>query len=286
MMTPRLKLPGFHDILTQCRSDGFMGGVGLFIKDSINFKVRHDLSVFIPHVHESLFIEIISTSVKISIVGIVYRPNTPPRVNADIFSTHLFDTMDIINSERKTSIIMGDFNIDLLKYGIHRKTNDYIDNVFSRGVVPLIHKPTRLIPPTATLIDHIYTNDNRDTNRCSSGVILMDIADHLGTFHLVKNIAKFKQLLSQLNCDNTMDIECPNNAFNAFMTLYKDAFESTFPLKSIKQNRKYITRKPWVTAGLFVSSRTKIKLLKNKLKEPSLYNIERYKTYINIYITN
>ena len=44
---PRLKLPGFHDILTQCRSDGFRGEVGLFIQD---FKVRHDLSVFIPHV--------------------------------------------------------------------------------------------------------------------------------------------------------------------------------------------------------------------------------------------
>ena len=28
--------------------------------------------------------------------------------------------------------------------------------------------------------------------------------------------------------------------------------------------------------------RTKTKLLKNKLKKPSLYNIELYKTYINI----
>jgi len=33
-----------------------------------------------------------------------------------------------------------------------------------------------------------------------------------------------------------MEIECPNNAFNAFMILYKDAFESAFPLNSIKQN--------------------------------------------------
>jgi len=49
------------------------------------------------------------------------------------------------------------------------------------------------------------------------------------------NLAKFKQLLSQLNIDNIMEIECPNNYFIAFMTLYKDSFESAFPLKSIKQ---------------------------------------------------
>jgi len=40
---------------------------------------------------------------------------------------------------------------------------------------------------------------------------------------------------------------CPNNAFNGFMRLYKDALESAFPLKSIEPNRKYITRDPRVT---------------------------------------
>ena len=181
--------------------------------------------------------------------------------------------MDIINSKLRTS----DINIDLLKYAIHMTTNDNIYNIFSPGFVPLIHKPFKLIPPTATLINHIYTSDI-STNRCSSGIIITDIAYNLGTFHLVKNKkhnssqlsdmrrifsetnpCKFKQLLYQLNFDNIMEIECPNNAFNPFMTLYKDAFESAFPIQSIKSNRKYITREPWVTPGLLVSLRTKIK---------------------------
>ena len=79
-----------------------------------------------------------------------------------------------------------------------------------------------------------------------------------------------------------MKIGCPNNVFYAFTTLYKDVFESVFPCKSNKQNRKYITREPWETPGLLVSSRTKTKLFKNKWKTPSLYNMEQYKTYINI----
>ena len=35
-----------------------MGWVGLFIKESINYKIRDDLSDFLPHVFESLFVEI------------------------------------------------------------------------------------------------------------------------------------------------------------------------------------------------------------------------------------
>jgi len=161
--------------------------------------------------------------------------------------------MGIRNSEHKTSVIMGDFNIELLKHGIHRKTNGYIDNVFSLGFVPLIHKPTILIPSTATLIV-IYTNDIRDTSRCSSGIIITDIADHLGTFHLIKNkkhkssqssdmrrifsetnLAKFKQLLSELNFDNVMEIESLNNAFNAFMTLYRMPLSLHFPSNQLSK---------------------------------------------------
>ena len=86
------------------------------------------------------------------------------------------------------------------------KINDCINNVFPRGFVPHIHKPTTLMPPTATLIDNIYTNDNSDTNICSSGITVMGVADHSGTFHLVKNkkeyFAKLKQLLYQLNFDD------------------------------------------------------------------------------------
>jgi len=38
--------------------------------------------------------------------------------------------MDTINRENKQVIIMGDFNINLLKFGSHNKTSDYLDNIF------------------------------------------------------------------------------------------------------------------------------------------------------------
>ena len=84
----------------------------------INYKTRDDLGVFIPHVFESLFIEIGSKSDhKRSIIGVINRPNTAPKVDTDIFSSTLFDIMDSINNEHKHGIIMGDMNIDLLQFG-------------------------------------------------------------------------------------------------------------------------------------------------------------------------
>ena len=176
----RLKLTGFHDIIYRCRENSNQGGVAMFIKDSIKYKIRDDLSVFIPHVFESLFVEVDRQHDKSTIIGTIYRPNSAPMADIDIFTKTLTDIMDIINTENKLSVIMGDMNIDLLQCQSHIKTNDYLDNLFSNGFIPEITKPTRITSHSATLIDHIYTNKPDFT--FSSGIILTDISDHFWIF--------------------------------------------------------------------------------------------------------
>ena len=68
----RLSLPGYHKLITRCRQNGLRGGVGLFIKDTINYSIREDISVFIPHVFESIFIEVIHKDRKNYIFSIIY----------------------------------------------------------------------------------------------------------------------------------------------------------------------------------------------------------------------
>ena len=80
---------------------------------------------------ESVFVEINTNSNKKSIIGVIYRPNTQPRADIDVFSSTLFELMALINSERKSCVLMGDFNIDLVKFGNHDKTSDYINNIFA-----------------------------------------------------------------------------------------------------------------------------------------------------------
>ncbi len=69
---------------------------------------------------------------------------------------------------------MGDFNIDLLKVNIYAKTNEFANDVISQGFIPKLTRPTRITPHSATLIDHIYSNDSRPTSQNDiSGIIIM-----------------------------------------------------------------------------------------------------------------
>ena len=69
---------------------------------------------------------------------------------------------------------MGDFNIDLLQYNTNHKTNSFLDDMFSFGFAPVKLKPTRITDTTATLLDHIYTNNISELK--DSAIIITDVA--------------------------------------------------------------------------------------------------------------
>ena len=61
------------------------------------------------------------------------------------------------------------------------------------------------------------------------------------------------------------------------------AFEKSFPLTTVKFNKKYIRREQWMTSGLLTSSRTKAKLFTKIFYKPTAHNINQYKTYNNTF---
>ena len=69
----------------------------------------------------------------------------------------------------KESYIMGDMNINLLKFSHLSKTNEYLENNCSQVNIPLITKPTRVTNHSAILIDHIYANKLQITT--TSGIL-------------------------------------------------------------------------------------------------------------------
>lgn len=303
-MSPgEFSLNGYYPIEFKTRNDtmGSRGGVGMYIKNNYQFTQRKDLSIFIPHILESIFIEI-NINNKSVIIGTIYRPNTPPKADIDIFMHTMADLLNQLNKEPKDVFIMGDINIDLLKYIDHPKTNDYLEDIFSQGFIPLITKPSRITNHSATLIDHIYTN-KRETHS-SSGIVITDLSDHFGIFSITnlshkkklihkavssyraytsENVQTFNNLLSAADFTTTLDEHCPNAAYKQFMTLYLNAHDIAFPLKTGNIPRKYVKHCPWITKGLVQSSITKSKLLHVKLKTPSNANIIKYKMFMKIY---
>jgi exonuclease III len=169
-------IDGYHPIIYKTRPDTMRGrgGVALYVNEKLQYTVRQDLSVFIPHVYESLFVEIGNalTGNKPIVIAILYRPNTPPLADIDKFTHNLYTAINKINEEHKSVIILGDFNIDLLKFETHAKPTSFIENIYSFGLSPLITKPTRITEFSATIIDHAYTNIQKCTTK--SGIIITD----------------------------------------------------------------------------------------------------------------
>ena len=65
----------------------------------MNNTIRDDFSVFIPHVCESLFIALLPKNGKHTIIGVIYRSNTFPRADIDVFTTTILEVMDEMNGE-------------------------------------------------------------------------------------------------------------------------------------------------------------------------------------------
>ena len=198
----------------------------------------------IPHVIESVFFEIQIYERKTIIVGVVYRPNTQPRADIDIFMQQIIEIQSKIKEENIVSYLMGDFNIDLLKVNIHARTNEFVNDVISQGFLPKSTRPTRITPHSATLIDHIYSNDNRPTSQNStSAIIITDVADHFGTFHIVNkcqqtpvqkysqitqmktdNVSRFNNMLANADYSSVLLSDCPNYAYHTFMDIIYKCF--------------------------------------------------------------
>ena len=83
------------------------------------------------------------------IVCVIYRPpNTDTLVFIELFN----DILDIIKREDKLCYILGDFNINILNYDTHSATAQFMDTLHENAFFPLINRPTRVTPTSATLI--------------------------------------------------------------------------------------------------------------------------------------
>ena len=109
----------------------------------------------------------------------------PAYTSQDIsdFANAIQNTVDFLNEIKNEFYLVGDLNINLLKIENNLNTREYANTLISRGVKCVINKPTRVIPSSKTLIDHIYTN-NVD-HSLFSGIAVGDLSDHYGVFVII-----------------------------------------------------------------------------------------------------
>ena len=93
-----------------------------------------------------------------------------------------------LNQLKHQVIILGDINIDFLRYVTHQPIERYLDILYTNNFIPIITKPTRVTDHTKTRIDHIYINES--IYQVKSGIAIFDISDHLPVSSIINITCK------------------------------------------------------------------------------------------------
>jgi len=297
-------LPGYQPLISKTRSTGQGGGGGLYIRTGLPFKLCRAKSVFIDKLYESIFIDITLASSKKLTIGSIYRPNTrystlTPSEQLTQFNDLLLNTLSQIEPTANT-LIVGDINLDALKYGTNDNVTSYIDSLFTSGFLQTITLPTRCTSHSATLIDHAITNMPQTT--FTNLILTQQISDHFPIFVLTNvtkikkkkslhtftdfsanNIANFKANLANVNWDQATTSECPDIAYNSFHETFTNLHNFHFQPKTVKFNINFHKYERWMTQGLLTSRITKNKLSAAYSKNPSPFNHQKFTAYRNLY---
>ena len=266
-------LDGYTEYHT-VRHLGRSGGVSVLCTDGINTKCIQSLTLCNQTIETSVVqIDLDGSSF---VVFAVYRPHSDTIENFNDTINAMLHS-DVLKG--KSLVLIGDINIDLLKYELPHVAA-FSNTMQSLSFTPVITKATRFPPPGSdiapSLLDHIWINK---FSSYIAGIILIDNTDHCPAFlklpiegnkcskiklsfrsHSPDCLAKFEReipvLLSSINYND--DINATTSKLISDLNLL---YTNCFPVKI-----KYITQKrlckPWITAGILTSIKTKSRYFK------------------------
>lgn len=275
-----IDIPNYHYFHTP--TEASKGGSLIYISNKLISKPRKDLEIYQSRDVESTFSEIIIPNGKNIIVGCVYKHHT---IDAKDFETLFLPTLQKANKEKKTVLIAGDFNIDLLKMNKDTFTNDYFDQLTNINFMPLITLPTRITTKSKTLIDNILFN--QFSNGIKSGNINVSISDHSPQFAIIpfqnkKSKTKNKEVFVRnfrnsdqntikntfqsidWNFDGNQGIDCPDSSLNQDLSQFLDktneAINELFPYKKLSNKELKLKNNPWITNEILKEIKIRDKL--------------------------
>ena len=105
-------IPGYV-FISSPRVINIHGGVDIYVNESLHFVKRTDISVMTSYL-ECVFIEILQSNNRSILIGCVYKA---PDADNVLFNMHMLNIIQTLHIESAKLIFMlGDYNLDLLKY--------------------------------------------------------------------------------------------------------------------------------------------------------------------------
>ena len=190
-----INLKGYSD--ESCPMESEVDGTLLYISNHLSYNPRNDLRIYKFTELKSTLIELLNPQKTNVIVRCIYcHPHTDLNEFNDYYINNLLAKL---SKENKTVFLLGDLNMDLLKYDQHSLTNNFLDFLSSQILLPHIVQPTIKRNNSKILIYNIYLNEITPNNK--SGNITATISDHLPQFLIApaklnifeRDLSKFAQ---------------------------------------------------------------------------------------------
>ena len=259
-----VKIPGYNTLFKN-RLNRKSGGVGIYAKENLKFKTRHDLTK--DCMIEAVCAEFCGRNKNTPYLLLtVYQPSS--REDEKIVWLNLFETL-VANITMKwlgVIIITGDTNIDLIGEN-KESTRRYKDILSSYNLIQHVTKPTR---NNKTLIDHIITNIP-DKVKNTNVVGTDEISDH-DTPYVILNIKKeryeprYRYIRDEKNFNMNEYVkdfskqpfnviyafDDPEDQLNALNSLILNCIERHAPLKRVKLTRPVA---PWMKDPVISNAR-------------------------------
>ena len=157
------------------------GGVAVYVADTLNVEIISSLYLDITGC-ENIWLKMNCLNI---VFGVIYRH---PSNNAKLFLEQLNKNLELLNNAKL--YLIGDSNINICSPNKNFSNDaiDYVNMLASNSFFPIISLPTRVTDTSATLIDHIITNDCK--NSIFPGIIKTDLFDHYLIFCTIDAAAR------------------------------------------------------------------------------------------------
>lgn len=259
----RYKLSDYY-----CRANHNLGGVGIFVKNEIDFSIIKCNVQKTELLFEYCLTEILLNDRRI-LVGCFYRSPSNKSTDSEYFISNMDTLLNTLYKANTPTFICGDFNFnfDVSVDDINAKNLCNIFNCYD--LHKCITEFTRIQGNSKTIIDNIFSNIN--VSSLNPKIIYSDLSDHflqiisyqcildkVGNndkpqlkrfFNNTENIIHFKYLLSEVKWNfltENRDLSC-EECFSNFYSTFLELMDKAFPLEYYKTKQKSINCKPWIT---------------------------------------
>ena len=299
-----LDLDFFHKPIIQApaRVSGKGGGLAIYVNKKLaapsDIEILNCVSCNSnPMQGEFLTIEIKLKNRKNLIICNMYRS---PSGDLERFLEKQNQILQKLNRHRSKQILfVSDSNVDLLKYGRCENATKLVDTFSEFGFAPLISRPTRITNHSASLIDHIFSNNCHTITQ--SGIITENLSDHLAVYvnllldpnkvnhkisedtnsheqYLINDekLVDFKKEIANTDWTFLDQVYSADEKFEKFEHEYTKIYQKNFPPKT-KRSKKRKTDKPWILPWLQSACDRKNAMYKTFVKHPTIENETKYK---------